>query len=134
MNVLGLKRSPETSGSDASTFEVIREVMQQLSYNEEKYDTICILQPTSPLLQPATLKHALYTYYSKKYPGLVAVNNHYKPCGSFYILNKDSFVKHENIWMPELAIYVINEKEAIDIDYIYDLRIAEAVHRGNVIY
>ncbi len=131
--VIGFKRSNEAAGDDASMHDVICEVMQQVSQYAIQYDTICLLQPTSSLLTITTLKHALHQYYSKKYQCLVAVNKNYKPCGAFYILNKDSFIKHSNIWMPGMAIYVVNEKEAIDIDYIWDLRIAEAITKGNVI-
>jgi len=130
LKIWGLNRSPEMAEDDATMGDVIREVMQQISQYGLQYDTICLLQPTSPLLSPSTLKHALHQYYSHKYPGIVAVNRHYSPCGAFYILNKNSFNIHANIWMPGLAVYVVDEKEAIDIDHIWDFRIADAVHRG----
>lgn len=132
-NIFGLKRSPEMAEDDATTRDVIREVMQQVSHHALKYDTICLLQPTSPLLKAHTLKHALHQYYSHKYPCLVAVNRYYKPCGAFYILNRDSFYQHSNVWMPGLAVKILDEKEAIDIDHIWDFRIAEAVLEGKVI-
>jgi CMP-N-acetylneuraminic acid synthetase len=132
-NILGLKRSPEMSDDDASTEDVIREVMQQVAHQELKYDTICLLQPTSPTLQPSTLKHAIHQYYSNKYPCLVAVNPDFKPCGAFYIFNRDSFYQNSNIWMPGMAVYTVDEKESVDIDHIWDFRIAEAVMDGLVI-
>ena len=132
-NILGLKRSPELAGDDAAMGDVIREVMQQVSHHVLKYDTICLLQVTSPTLQPSTLKHAIQLYYNNIFPGLVAVNRIYNPCGAFYILNRDSFYQHANIWMPGLAVYVVDEKEAVDIDYIYNFRIAEAIMNGRVI-
>ncbi len=128
-SIFGLKRSPEMAEDNA----VIREVMQQVSHHALQYDTICLLQPTSPTLQPSTLKHAIHQYYSHNFPGLVAVNREYNPCGAFYILNRDSFYQHSNIWMPGLAVYVVDGKEAIDIEYIHDFRIAEAVMDGMVV-
>ena len=132
-NILGLRRSPETADDDASTLDVIREVLQQISHLALKYDTICLLQPTSPTLQPSTLKHAIHQYYNHKYPCLVAVNRDFRPCGAFYILNRDSFYRDSNIWMPGMAVYTVDEKESIDIDYIWSFRIAEAVLRGWVV-
>lgn len=132
LNVIGLKRSNKLSGSDSGMDDVIREVMQQVPQSL-KYDTICILQPTSPLLQSSTLKHAFYSYFDRKYPCIVSVNSNYKPCGAFYIFDKDSFTKHGTIWMPGVAIYVVDKKESVDIDYIWDFRIATAIIYGNVI-
>ncbi len=134
VKILGLKRSPDMSEHDAAMGGVIREVMQQVSHYQLKYDTICLLQPTSPLLTPTTLKHALYQYNVNKYPCLIAVNHDFRPCGAFYILNRHCFDQHGNIWMPGLAVYVVGEKEAVDVDYIYDFRIAEAIMNGSVIY
>lgn len=133
LNVLALKRSPEMAEDDVAMSDVIHEVMQQVAHHALKYDTICLLQPTSPLLQPHILKHALHQYYSHKYPCLVAVNKDYDPCGAFYILNRDSFYQHGNVWMPGLAVCILDEKEAIDIDHIWSFRIAEAVLGGKVI-
>lgn len=131
--IFGLKRSPDTATDDAATRDVILEVMQQLSHYGLRYDTICILQPTSPLLEPYTLKHALHQYYSHKYPCLVAVNKNYEPCGAFHILNKDSLIQDTSLYVPGLAVYMVDEKEAIDIDHIWTFRIAEAVLREWVI-
>ncbi len=131
--ILQLMRSPDTAEDDAAMSDVIREVMQQIAHLTLKYDTICLLQPTSPLLQHITLRHAIHEYYSQKYSCLVAVDRDYNPCGAFYILNRDSFYQHANIWMPGLAVYTVDEKQAIDIDYIWDLRIAEAIINGSVI-
>lgn len=133
IKIWGLKRSPEMADDDATTGDVIREVMQQVSHIALKYDTICLLQPTSPLLRPYTLKHALHQYYIHKYPCLVAVNPDFKPCGAFYIINKDSFIQHSTVWMPGLAVKILDEKQAIDIDHIWEFRIAEAVLGDKVI-
>lgn len=133
LNVLALKRSPEMAEDDVAMSDVIREVMQQVAHHALKYDTICLLQPTSPLLQPSTLKHAIHQYYSNKYPCLVAVNPDFKPCGAFYIFNRDSFYQHGNIWIPGMAVYTVDEKESVDIDHIWSFRIAEAVMDGLVI-
>lgn len=133
INVFALKRSSELAEDSAASSDVIREVMQQVSHHGLRYDTICLLQPTSPLLEPHTLKYALHQYYIHKYPGLVAVNRNYKPCGAFYILNRDIFYHNSNIWMPDMAVHVIDEKGAVDIDHIWDFRISEAIMHGRVV-
>lgn len=137
-DIILLKRSNELAEDGVSTEDVIREVILQVSHRSLKYDTICLLQPTSPLLQYSTLQNAIMKYYihrnsSQKYSCVVAVNKDYKPCGAFYIFDRESFIKHGTIWMPGITVYVVDEKEAIDIDYIWDFRISEAIIRGNVI-
>lgn len=135
-DVRGFVRSTETSGDDVSTEEVIREVLQhvhQTSKRYDKFDIICLLQPTSPLLYDHTLKRALNQFYKYDSPCLVAVNPQYKPCGAFYIFRRSAFDNYGTIWMPGLSVYVVSDLEAIDIDNIWDLRIAEAAVRERVI-
>lgn len=126
------RRSNETASDDALMDDVIREVIHDTS-QDILCDTICLLQCTSPLLEPTTLKDALHQYYSENMDCLVAVDPHFRPCGAFYIFKKVIFEKYRTIWIPGLWIYVVKHEQSVDVDNIWDLRIAEAVKKGDVI-
>lgn len=42
-------RSEMTSGDSAGSWDVVKEVLNKYMENDEKFDTVCLLQPTSPL-------------------------------------------------------------------------------------
>ena len=94
------------------------------------FDTICLLQVTSPMLHSVNLQIALDNYFSAKATSLTAINSHYKPCGAFYIVNKDLFMKNKSLYHPGGGVYMLPEHQCIDVDYPYDLAIANAVASG----
>lgn len=106
-------------------------VENKLNWN---YDTICALQVTSPLLKPETLKKALEVFYKEKLTSLVAVNSmgFFKPCGAFYISTKKSFKKEKTFWVDDIAVFPLDAQETIDVDYKWDLKIANAVAKGRI--
>jgi len=130
---LALERSEQNATDEATTVDVVYETIHFAEVAGLEFTTICLLQVTSPLLQTVTLKHALYTFQNKKMACLVAVNKLYQPCGAFYIFNKIAFLFNHAIYMPGLGVYVMNEKESIDVDEIWHFRIAEALHGNRVV-
>lgn len=42
-------RSPERSGDNADSWSAVKEVLEQYVKQGKKFDTVCLLQPTSPL-------------------------------------------------------------------------------------
>lgn len=121
-----IKRSEEASTDEATIDDVVRDVL-----NHTKSGIFCVLQPTSPLLLPSTLKHALEIFINRPVMNcLVAVNQIYKPCGAFYIFHRHLFECFDTVWMKGLGIYVIKDFQALDIDYIWDYRIAEGITEG----
>lgn len=127
-----VERSKDAAGDNAAMDDVILDVLNNVP-QDILFDTICLLQPTSPLLEASTLRYALNKLIDRHYHCIVAVNDHYKPCGAFYILRRNTFLYYKTIWMPGLVVHVVDDKEAVDIDNIWDLRIAEAIHTRRVI-
>ncbi len=132
------KRSKETSGDDASTVDVIIEVIHQLTQqgiDYKDYKTIALLQATSPLLEPHTLKHALHQFQDKNMRCLIAYNQDYKPCGAFYIFRYSEFLFYGNsiYGIDNSHIYILPPEEAIDVDELWDWRAAQAVKAGRVV-
>jgi N-acylneuraminate cytidylyltransferase len=66
-------RSPENSNDNASTVDVLLEVLEKLIENGEKYDILCCLYPTSPLLDYQTLLKSLESFKKNKVDSLVPV-------------------------------------------------------------
>ena len=130
--VMMLERSKQNATDEAKTEDVIYEVINFTEAAGLKYKTICLLQPTSPLLQTSTLIHALHIFHDKNLVCLVAVNRMMKPAGAFYIFSYIEFLFNRTIWMQWLSVYVLNEKESIDIDDIWDWRIANSILENKV--
>lgn len=51
----------------------------------------------------------------------------YYPNGSIYIINTSFFYKHKTYYSNKSYGYIMNKLESIDIDDIYDFKLAEAV-------
>lgn len=48
-------RSEQTSSDTASSWDVVKEVINELKKTGEEFDTICLLQPTSPLRETSDI-------------------------------------------------------------------------------
>lgn len=133
--VMMLERSKQNATDEATTTDVIYEVIQFIEATGIKYKTIALLQCTSPLLQPHTLKHALHQFQDKSMRCLIAYNQNYKPCGAFYIFRYSEFLFYGNsiYGIDGSHIYILPPEEAIDVDELWDWRAAKAVKEGRVI-
>ena len=58
-------RSEELSGDKAGSWDVVKEVLNRYKEMGREFDTICLLQPTSPLRDGEDIKDA-YKLYSDK--------------------------------------------------------------------
>lgn len=66
-------RSDFASSDSASTWDAIVEVIQGYKKLGERFDSVCILQPTSPLRTANHIVEAYETFYSKKAESVVSV-------------------------------------------------------------
>ena len=92
-----------------------------------KEDVIILLQPTSPLRDKGLVRACIseFEHYDMN---IVTINQRTcKPNGACFI-----FPKNEYIWdYPIFCIECGGKERNIDIDYIWDFRIAEAIERGD---
>lgn len=131
--ILMLKRSEQNTNDEATQDDVVYEVVHEMERKGLGFKTVCVLHATSPLLKPVTLKHALHTFRDKKLHCLIAVNKFtMKPCGAFYIFDRAEFMFGRTQWMLGLSIYILNGKEILDIDEIWDWRIANSIFENGV--
>lgn len=66
-------RSTETSGDNAGSWDVVKEVLGKYLELERKFDTICLLQPTSPLRTSEDIKNGYTEYQEKEADAITAV-------------------------------------------------------------
>lgn len=125
------KLATDSAKSEDAVIHAIEFVDNVFSSN--KFDTVCVLQATSPCLKPFTLRHALEEYRNKKATALIAVSSNYKPCGAFYIIDKAILLKKKTFWVKGMGVYVLSNEEAVDVDHIWDLAIANAIDSGRVV-
>lgn len=67
-------RSDENSSDIASSWDTVREVLLRLEQEGDYYDTVCLLQPTSPLRTGADIIGAYELYCQKDAKAVVSVS------------------------------------------------------------
>lgn len=129
-----LNRPEDLCTDDAPTGSVVENAVHYAvgEYSELKWDihTICLLQVTSPALNPVNLQIALDRYFKVKATSLTAINSRYKPCGAFYIVDKGLFMRDGSFYQSGGGVCMLPEHQQIDVDHHYDLFIANAVDSG----
>jgi CMP-N,N'-diacetyllegionaminic acid synthase len=66
-------RSPETSSDTASSWDAVREVINNYAQKNRTFDTFCLLQPTSPLRTSEDIKKAYEEYTNKNALAVISV-------------------------------------------------------------
>lgn len=131
-DIIIMPRPKHLSTDDAIMEDVVDYVVTQAKKWCIEFDSICLLQCTSPLLRPKTLKDALKKYNKHKLAALIAINPSYKPCGAFYIVDRIDFEAEKKLFLGEnqASFYMLNRRESVDVDYDYNLEIAKAISGG----
>ena len=114
-------RSEQTSSDEASSWDTVDEVLSEYSKLGKKYDTFCLLQPTSPLRTYEDIKEAYALYNEKASFAVVSVcETEHSPllCGqlpenSEFIdfINNDSMKRRQDAgtyYRLNGAIYIVN--------------------------
>ncbi len=66
-------RSDELSGDKAGSWDVVKEVLNRYKEMGKEFDTICLLQPTSPLRDADDIKAAYELYVEKASVAVISV-------------------------------------------------------------
>ncbi len=66
-------RSEELSGDKAGSWDVVKEVLNRYKEMGKEFDTICLLQPTSPLRDAEDIKNAYNLYNEKASVAVISV-------------------------------------------------------------
>lgn len=141
INVMGLcnkvdvrciDRPIHLTGLDAKSEDVAEDVVRRVEELDLKFNTLCLMQVTSPLLQAATLNTAVKLYSAQKLNSLTAVDSRYQPVGAFYIVDAPSFAMLKSFYYPGGGLYVLPPEQCPDIDFEYQLSICGMIAEGKV--
>ena len=66
-------RSQENSSDTASSWDVVREVLEFYRKLYKQFDTVCLLQPTSPLRNDSDIRSAYDIFVTKKASAVIGV-------------------------------------------------------------
>jgi N-acylneuraminate cytidylyltransferase len=95
-----------------------------------EFDTICLMQVTSPLLRLNSLQVALNTYLETGAESLTATNLLHEPCGAFYIVDHELFMKNKSFYQEGGGLYMLGAEQCIDVDHKHQLAIANIIAAG----
>jgi len=123
-----IQRPPELATDTATTEDVVEDVIRKGEYND--YDTIMLIQATTPFTSTDVMDKALRIFEENHLVCLVSVNEQYHPNGAFYIIQREIFFQNKTFWVKGMSIIKMNNRNSLDIDNIWDFRIAEALTNG----
>ncbi len=147
------KRDMDLAKEDTTLDPVIYEAFNNIQ-NDNKYDYIITLQPTSPLLKPNTLDRAIEKIINapeidvilsakeKKHLSWKMINGKYTPnykkrlnrqylesifeeTGAFVISKASNLINYKKRIVGNIELFILDKEEAIDIDYIDDWVLCE---------
>ncbi len=148
--VIALSRSAESATDLASTETAMIEFAEKIKYD---FDTICLLQATSPLTTRSNINEAIAKLSSEAYDSVLSVvsakrfiwnedgssiNYNYteRPRrqdfngtlienGAIYISSKDNFIQNKNRLGGKIGFIKMNEDSLTEIDEVSDFIIIE---------
>jgi CMP-N,N'-diacetyllegionaminic acid synthase len=125
-------RSEATSSDTASSWDVVEEVLQGYEKMGKTFDTICLLQPTSPMRTSEDIKAAYSLYKEKNAIAVLSMTELEHPiewCGKIdetlsldRFHNKTEGVRRQDMgksYRPNGAIYIISVPEFRKDRYLY---------------
>ena len=127
-------RSKENAGDHTSSWDAVREVLKKYEESGRVFDTIALLQPTSPLRESKDIIGGYKLFHEKNADSVIGVCEvDHSPLFCNVIgddLSLDNFVSSEIYTTPRQklpkyyrvngALYIVRVKENIDIPNLYD--------------
>lgn len=151
-------RPAKLATDEAPVEPVIEHAIEQVTGGDEQYDTLVLLQATSPLRTATDVEAAMERYREVGADSLVAVSeNHsyrwketpdgatrrnydsrkrrqekepeYVESGALYAVDIPQFLETGDIQVGRTTLYVLDEISALDIDRPYELWLADKILR-----
>lgn len=156
-------RGAELSADAVTLDPVVYDAVKQMeAKNNTSYDIVVTMQPTSPLMQLATLEGAIRSFIEEAVDSMISVVNkphlswgridgkivpnyterlnrqqlppNYMETGAFFITKRE-FVTEKSRLGHNISVYEVPEREATDIDSVEDWVVSESVlNRKNIIF
>lgn len=125
-------RSTVTAGDTASSWDMVEEVLQGYERIGQKFDTFCLLQPTSPLRASEDIKAAYALYHAKNASAVISLCELEHPLSWCGMLGEngslDGFIKREQgkrrqtqekYYRLNGAIYIVSTSEFRKDTFLY---------------
>lgn len=125
-------RDPENSGDTASTWAVVKEVLEKYKARGKTFDMCCVLQPTSPLRDAGDIQEAYALYQQKNAYSIVSVCELGHPLNICNMLPEDlslvGFMREQTKYARQMnptpyrlngAIYMCDVEAFLKYDTIY---------------
>lgn len=116
-------RSRATSSDEASSWDMVEEVLNRYRALGREFDTFCLLQPTSPLRIAEDIV-AAYKLYGER---------------ASFAVGSVCEAEHSPLWCGQLPddvyqkgsfAYIMPQDRSVDIDTMADFRLAEMIRGG----
>ena len=124
-----MERPEHLRGDEVDPVDVVLDLLNSI---EEVPDYIILMQPTSRTWSFGSLIWAMDWVDEKAASGMFSVNPAYKPNGCFYIVRTADLIKQRTFFVENAWVYVMSWEESVDIDNLWDFRVAQAVVSGQV--
>lgn len=122
-------RPEHLRGDDVDPVDVVMDVLLSL---KELPEYIILMQPTSTTWESENLVWAMRMVKKNGASGMFSVNPAHKPNGCFYIARTTDFIEQRTFFVENAWAYVMSWAESVDIDHLWDFRVAQAVISGRV--
>jgi len=153
-------RPSELATDEAPTAPVITHTLETLYDRDEEYDTLVLLQPTSPLRTAVHIDEAYALYEESEADSVISAyptyeirwestpegakklkhtdapkrrqdrDPEYVINGAIYVTAIEQFLQTENITTGTTKLYEMTKQESVDIDTPFDLWLAEQILTG----
>ena len=148
-------RPKKLSSDKASSENVVLHALNWYEKNFKKVNCLLLSQPTSPFRKKNSILKGLNLFEKNKKFSIISIgkvnntnshkfffmkeknklmnifnqkNNFYRPNGSFYIIKPSILRSQKTFYIKKLKGFILkSQKENIDIDNIYDLKIARSI-------
>jgi len=122
--ILTVMRPEHLRGDDVDPVDVVLDTLRSF---EELPEYIVLMQPTSQTWGFGSLTWAMKKVKKEGASGMFSVNPAFKPNGCFYIVRTADLIEQRTFFVENAFIYTMSWEESVDIDNLWDLRIAQAV-------
>lgn len=122
--ILTMMRPEHLRGDDVDPVDVVLDTLRSF---EELPEYIVLMQPTSQTWGFGSLTWAMKKVKKEGASGMFSVNPAFKPNGCFYIVRTADLIEQRTFFVENAFIYTMSWEESVDIDNLWDLRIAQAV-------
>jgi len=122
-----IERDPALAGDDINPADIVyHDLKLMMDGTGSRPDCIVLSQATSPFWDEIDLGVCLDCIFENE-SGVISVNPSYKPNGCLYVILTEAFLAERTFFPKNVGFYKMKWWKSIDIDYLWDFRVAQAV-------